>query len=78
MALGRQMVILGQGSPYAAPAPAPSLTGGSGAVGGATGDGREARERLVAAEEKGRTSNQDGCQQSRTVSLLFKKSTIIV
>ena len=79
MALGRQMVMVGQGSPHAAPAPqAPSLTGGSGAVGGATGDGREARERLVAAEEKGRTSNQDGCQQSRTVSLLFKKSTMIV
>ena len=47
--LARQMVIVGQGSPYAPiPAPAPSLTGGSGAVGGGTGDGREARERLVA------------------------------
>ena len=57
MALGRQMVMVGQGSPHAAPAPqAPSLTGGSGAVGGGTGDGREARERLVAKEEKGASS----------------------
>ena len=64
MALGRQMVILGQGSsPYAPPAPAPSLTGGSGAVGGAAGDGRE---RVAAAAEEG---NEDGCQQSRAVSL---------
>ena len=64
MALGRQMVMVGQGSPHAAPAPqAPSLTGGSGAVGGGTGDGREARERLAAEEERGRlAANQDGCQ----------------
>ena len=74
MALGRQMVMVGQGSPHAAPAPqAPSLTGGSGAVGGGTGDGREARERLAAKEERGRlAANQDGCQQSHTVSLLYQ------
>ena len=62
---------MGQGScPCAPPAPAPSLTGGSGAVGGATGDGREAREGLDAEEERGRAANRDGCQQSHTVSLL--------